>query len=416
MICLFLSSLQRLTDSSTTGYFQLFLDAVSDCLFKPLFGYFANMLNSLATGDVVPLLLFLLALDTLKTLTAYLGWVKPNTRLGRIVYGKVDQHVIMMALSELGYKPDAQRREVKKLQRLARKASTDAGVKPENAAEQLIVLLAKYIVYFPESGEYGGRTLTRSNFYINTMEIAHSPEDSKIMATIMLHLVRAQGRTKKPDVIIAPKGGNPLFASIVSDVFGSHLLLAKGKSDKSRIRILGNDINVHFRINYEGSQDILDSENQKFSCILMDCNTSGGSQLCDILSELKDIEDEKTGVHGLETPKEAYVLFRADTEHLDIEQKFKDRGCKLYRFFDLDEHTKEAIYNFRCRCSEAGRMPDPYEFDDMAEAKNILRYIQDNGKLYYNPKPRKVFRLQRHHDKQIDQNVEDKKTEPSSKE
>lgn len=372
------------------------LQSIWVALIQPILGYLSMVFKELSEGNVVSLLLMFLALDTIRTIIAHLGYIKPNTRLGRIVYGKYDQQIMMLALEELGYDPVAQRREVKKWRRLAKQSSIQSGVTSRNAAEQLIVLLAKYIVRFPEHGEYGGRTLTTSKYYINTMEISHYPEDAKTMATIMMQLIRKDDSRLKPEVIITPKGGNPLFANIVSDVLTSHLLLAKASTDKSRANIAGNDSKTRFTINFEGSKKILDTTSKKkLSCILLDCNTSGGSQLCDILSDIDDILGSCEDIICLKKPKKAYVLFRADDGKVDIEKKFSDRGCKLIRFFDLDEETKGLIYNFKSRCDAEGRIPDPYELDDIDEARTILKRIKNKKKCYYNAdikqrKPQKV--------------------------
>lgn len=360
---------------------QLF-ESIWNAVIYPILSYISSVLNSLSTGDVVPLLLTILALDTIRTLIAYLGWVQPHTKLGRLIYGKHDQHIMRLALEELGYDPIAQKRETKKWHRLAKKSSTLSGITSKNAAEQLIVLLAKYIVGFPESGEYGGRTLTTSKYYINTMEISHCPEDAKIMATIMMQLIRKNNSSQKPDVIITPKGGNPLFANIVSSVLGSDLLLAKASTEKSRAKIAGDDAKTRFIINFEGSKKVVDSDKRK-QCILLDCNTSGGSQLCDILSEISEILEKSSNTINLEKPSKAYVLFRVDDGKVEIEKKFSDRGCKLIRFFDLDEETKGLIFEFQKRCEAECRVPDPYELDDINEARVILRRIKEKKKYYY---------------------------------
>lgn len=365
-----------------TPIFEL-LKSIWMTFIQPVFCYFSSVFSDLSEGNVVPLILMFLALDTIRTLIAYLGWIRPNTRLGRIIYGRYDQHVMMMALEELGYDPIAQKREVKKWRRLAKQSSTQSGVTSENAAEQLIVLLAKYIVKFPEHGEYGGRTLTTSNYYINTMEISHYPEDAKTMAAIMMQLIRKDDSQLKPQVIITPKGGNPLFANVVSEVLSSHLLLAKASTDKSRANIVGNDPKTRFAINFEGARKILDTSEKKLTCILLDCNTSGGSQLCDILSDIGDILDNCDDTIHLAKPRKAYVLFRADDGKVNIEQKFADRGCKLIRFFDLDEETKGLIYGFKSRCDAERRVPDPYELDDIYEARSILKKIKEKEKCYY---------------------------------
>lgn len=325
----------------------------------------------------------ILSLDTIRAIIAMLGWVKPDSKIAWLIYGRYDRNLIRNALEDLGFSNVKQDRIIKNMRELANDAVQNSGVKKEEAATQLIVLLAKYIVKFQSPIQYGGKKLTKSNYYIDTMEISHYPDDKKIMATIMMHLICSdESDTKKPDIIVTPKGGNPLFAQEVANVLNADLLIAKSSSDKSKISMVGNDPKMLFKINYEGSWNAIDARNQA-QCIVLDCNTSGGSQLLEIISDIRHLINKGKNNIAIQNPQDVYVLFRADNEGDEIDKKFEDRNCHLIRFFDLDEDIKTLLYAFRERCEKEGRKPDFYFQEDVDEASTILEKIKKKGKLYY---------------------------------
>ncbi len=333
----------------------------------------------------VDILTFLLTLDTLRAVLAFLGWVNPRSKFGRIIYGKQDTHIISAALQELGYSADSSNAIIQRMKKNAKFLSESSGITDTNAAEHLVAMLANYIVKFENKIQYGVDSISQSNFYIDTMEIPHNERDLQEMSAIMSQLInthRKKHRKKKPKIIATPKGGNPLFTKEVAKPMGANLILAKGKKDKSRASgIQENTIN-DFRTNYEGFWTVLNGEPHQ-SCIIVDCNTSGGSQLLDIVKNIRNLVQNEGHAAKIQEPDEAYVLFRADLDGEAIDQKFADVNCALIRYFDLDEATKEKLYQLKTACEAKGRRVSVYYEEDKTEINNIISSLKDNKKFYY---------------------------------
>lgn len=332
------------------------------------------------------ILTFLLALDTLRAVIAFLGWINPRSKFGRIIYGKQDVHIISAALQELGYSSDSSDAIAQKMEETARSFSGNASITEENAAEHLVALLANYTVKFDRAIQYGGRSISHSCFYIDTMEIPHNEADMQEMASLMCQLInskRANKSEEKPNVIATPKGGNPFLAKEVARVMSSDLMISKSSTDKSRVSGLGEHTINEFKINYEGSWTVFDSQLEQ-SCIVVDCNTSGGSQLLDIVQSIRNLITKEGTSAKLQEPDEAYVLFRADLDGENIDQKFSDVNCSLFRYFDLDEDTKEDLYKLKQACQERGRSVSVYYPEDKADIQRIIESLKRNKKFYYN--------------------------------
>lgn len=323
----------------------------------------------------------LLSLDTIRALIAMTGWVKPEAKFSWIIYGRYERNLIVTGLKELGFQPQKSEEISKNLRTVSENERAIYGITEKNAAEQLVILISKYIVYFDRPIQYGGTRTTTSSYYINTMEMSHDEKDKQIMTSIMAHLYAKKGNSSKPEVIITPKGGNPLFAQAVAKHYAANFVVAKSKGDKSRITSVADDAGTDFRINYEGSWNVATSLNTQ-NCIIVDCNTSGGSQLIDIVNDLRRISSQAKNVK-IPTPTAAYVLFRADSgkEH-DINQKFQDNKCKLYRFFDLDEELKKQIYQLK-QSVGADRLPDLYYADDKKQVDDIIRHMKEKKLFFY---------------------------------
>ncbi|OUO37943.1 hypothetical protein [Flavonifractor sp. An306] len=333
--------------------------------------------------------LALLALDTVRAILAMLGWVPRQTKiLGKIIYGNYDRQLITEGLKELGF-THQQSEEIKKdLKSSSDKTLNTNGITPQNAAQHLIALLAKYIVYFDTHIQYGGSGLTASRYYINTMEISHNNADKKKLVAIMSYLyasVNTDGR--KPDIVATPKGGNPLFAIDFAQHYSSEFIMIKSKEDKSRIVSITEDPTRDFNINYEGSWGVKERAKKVHSqkCIILDCNTSGGSQLIHAIEELSEIASRCKDFH-LEAPNAAFVLFRVDSGKTDIDQKFSDHACTLYRFFDLNEDIKKSIYELNKKATAEHREPDIYYRDDASQIDKIISMMKEKELFYYSPK------------------------------
>lgn len=88
---------------------------------------------------------------------------------------------------------------------------------------------------------------------------------------------------------MTPKGGNPLFAQAVANHYAASFIVAKSQNDKSRITSVAGDAITDFKINYEGSGCVEEDHDCTQNSIIVDCNTSGGSQLIDIANDLRRI-------------------------------------------------------------------------------------------------------------------------------
>lgn len=332
----------------------------------------------------------LLSLDTIRAIIAMTGWVKPEAKYAWIIYGRYERNLIVTGLKELGFQPQKSEEISRNLRKVSENERDTYGITAENAAEQLVVLIAKYIVHFDQPIQYGGTRTTTSSYYIDTMEMAHDEKDKQLMESIMVHLYSSKGNATKPEVIVTPKGGNPLFALAVANYYAANFVIAKSKSDKSRITSVGNDAYTDFQINYEGSWNVLTSVNDQ-QCVIVDCNTSGGSQLIDIVNDLRTIAS-KAGNAKIMAPTEVYVLFRADSgqaSDIDIDRKFEDNKCKLYRFFDLDEELKEQIYQLKQSVGN-DRSPDLYYESDRQRVEKIILRMKEKDLFFYASSDEKI--------------------------
>lgn len=323
----------------------------------------------------------LLSLDTIRAIIAMTGWVKPEAKLSWIIYGRYERNLVTAALKELGFQKQKSEEILKNLSEVAENERDAYGITNDNAAEQLIILIAKYIVHFNKPIQYGGRKTTTSSYYIDTMEMAHNEKDKQMMGAIMAHLYSSKGNKVKPEIVVTPKGGNPLFGLSVAEYYSADFIIAKSKNDKSRVTTVGNDAYMDFRINYEGSWSISGSlGDQKY--IIVDCNISSGSQLIDTANDLRKI---MASLGGAKTgsPTEVYVLFRADSSaERDIDRKFDDNQCRLYRFFDLDEELKEEIYQLKKSVGDE-RSPEMYYKNDKERVEKIIQHMREKGLFFY---------------------------------
>lgn len=350
---------------------------------------FSDTINNIISN--VPLLIIagILGVDSIRAVIAALGIFDPNSKLGRIIYGKRDRAIVSSALRDLGYSSETSDDIVIKMNNIAKEAfMANSGVNSEDAAVQLIIMLSKYILKFNDMILYGGRSLTQSNYYIDTMEISHNRSDKQKIAAIMIYLLYANIQNKKaPEVLVTPKGGNPLFVQEIAANLNSHLLVAKASTDKSRIAIAGNSnySKDEFFVNYEGSWWLSEFE-KKRSCVIVDCNTSGGSQLLDIVKDVRLFVEKNKDTIMIYAPSDVFVLFRADIEGDNIDAVFSSHQCTIHRFFDLDEEAKAKMYRLKEDRQKKGRSLSYYSDEDVDAAKDIIHYLESKNLFYYHSK------------------------------
>lgn len=353
-----------------------------------------NILNTISSSVPLLIISLILGADSIRAVIASLGIFDPGTTLGRIIYGKYDRAIVKTVLKDLGYSAATSDEMVLNMKKIPQSVfMANAGVSAEDAAEQLIIMLSKYMFKFSDVILYGGAKLTESNYYIDTMEISHNKEDKQKLAAIMIYLLKSEWTGKKtPEVVVTPKGGNPLFVQEVANNLHAHLIVAKSETDKSRIKLTDGAAypRQEFFVNYEGSWFLSETKQAK-SCVVVDCNTSGGTQLLDIVKEIRLINDNTklTGTIKMQAPSNIFVLFRADTDGEDIDKKFEGHGCKIHRFFDLDEMAKEKMHALRHSCEQKGRLPSYYIEEDIKGAREIVQYLKEHSLYHYNWKKAK---------------------------
>lgn len=337
------------------------------------------------------LICILLSVDSLRAVIAMLGIVPRNHKwkwLSQLVYGKYDRIVLYEALKDLGYPHRDSEALVAGLQRSAPATRPASGVNEENVTMHILSVLASYIQKYPRNIQYGGRTPSNSIYYIDTMEAVHHTDARNIMADAMVTLISDRFHDRKPDIIFTPKGGNPIFAKAVADTFGAKLVVVKPQNDKSRVTLSDPNLQEEFLLfesNYEGSWDITaHTDSQKQFGVVIDCNASGGSQLHEIACDLNRLID-KLGTScrlNIEKITDVFVLFRADTKHQDVDQRFRDLGLSIHRFFDLQEADKEALY--RLHEIHSDKTPvDVYSPADQTEIRSILDHLDAEKELFW---------------------------------
>lgn len=327
----------------------------------------------------------ILSLDTIRAIIAMTGWVKPDKKYSWIIYGRYERNLIISALKELGFTPQKSKKISNKLSDVSKEVYSGIGVSEDNVVEWLIALLAKYIVKFDKPIQYGGRRTTKSYYYIDTMGLSHCEEDLKVLSSIMIHLYNKKSSDSiKPDVIVTPKGGNPLLGLQVARHYGSVFVMAKSDADKSRITSVDENNKMNFLINYEGAWNIDEFNDGGGKCIIIDCNTSGGSQLLNIVKDITNISNNEQ--LNINNPNEAYVLFCADDQVADINKRFKSHNCSLYRFFDLDEELKEMLYSLKNKCKTNDIEVDIYFNLVSDDISKIIDRIKEKNKYYYEDK------------------------------
>lgn len=327
-------------------------------------------------GDLsTAIILIFLSLDSIRWIISSLGIVNPDAKYAWLIYGKYDRQLLGSVLKDLGFSHAQQDYIDRGMRKVANEVTCDEITK-DNAALQLIILLAKYIVKLPTNSKYGVHTPSKSEYYVDTMEAAHNDADRSKMVSIIKCLIESSG--SPPNIVITPKGGNVLLAKDVAYLYSAHYLMAKDFSDSSKVTAL--DQRMEFMINYEGSFDIVDSKDSNVS-IVLDCNTSGGGQLLNIVKDISKRRSAKPCPIGVPSPEKAFVLFRVDDSKRKLDEEFANNGCSLVRYFDLDEEIKKQLFELKTS-SENGK-PDYYYLEDRTRAQSILDILEKNGKLFY---------------------------------
>lgn len=350
----------------------MFMTATAGETSLNFFDWLTSFFGELSTTIII----IFLSLDSIRWVISTLGIVNPNAKYAWIIYGKYDRQLLRSVLKDLGFSHAQQDFINRRIHSIAEEVTSN-DVTKENAAIQLVILLAKYIVKLPTNSKYGVNTPSKSEYYIDTMEASHDRHDLSKMVSIMKFLIEGSGTS--PNIIITPKGGNVVLAKDVAYLYSAHYLMAKDFLDSSKLT--AEDKKIEFMVNYEGSFGIIDSSNSNVS-IVVDCNTSGGGQLLNIIRDIADRRKDPKCTIGVPVPQNAFVLFRVDDSKKMLSEEFINNKCPLIRFFDLDEETKKQLYSLKTSSSEPNK-PNYYYATDRERAQKILDSLDQKRKLFY---------------------------------
>lgn len=330
------------------------------------------------------IILLVLGFDTLRFVVASTGWISPSAPvLGKFLYPKYDVMIIRESLKELGLSNKEVDSQIKKMKR----KEIDYLLNMKDVPEKVLYILSKNIKKFDNGISYGYRNIVHSNYYINTMEAVHNKNSLDFLAQAMVHLICSHQKPEDIDFIIVPKGGNPLLAKSVTEKMHKYMIITKDFNDSARAKAY-NDEPESFWIDYEGMETFLeyrDNKKKKYRGIIVDCNTSGGTQLLNIVNNINRFIDEKE--LQLEHINNVYVLFQLvkigrNKKAIDIDKKFADSNAMLYRYFDLDEDDKRGMFDIKRE-----EYSEYYDAKDDGRLDIILNKIKEKKHYHYSKKP-----------------------------
>lgn len=330
------------------------------------------------TSILTTLILCILSLVTLRDVMVKFG-LKPKWKLLQGWFeANYEKEILFQVLKDLGLN-QSQIGEVRKKNETLYKGYTTKKI--DHYEECLVALLANYTYPLLGNKEYGNETRESSQYYIHTMEMVHNEENLRRLSLIMYNLiVRDKANSKQLDFIIVPKGGNPFLAKCVSEMLKVDLLVLKGSQEESSLKIsVDEDSLTYFKINFEGGNELLKKQKshdiKKIRGIVIDCNTSGGSQVFNAITIFNKLVEK--GTLKSEYIDTAYVLFRVD----DGKNKFDDKllntkNYRLIRYFDLNEKLKKQLYELGSE-----KLIDYTTEENISCIKNILKQIKSPGKI-----------------------------------
>jgi hypothetical protein len=210
------------------------------------------------------------------------------------------------------------------------------------------------------------------------MEAVHDKDTLKILVELILNLIFFESNNRNikmsmPDFVIIPKGGNPILGKEVASTLGILYMLKKSDADKSKAKI-DKDMypSDYLLTNYEGSWGLDDLQKKKhLHGIIIDCNTSGGSQLINTVSEFNDLISRMK--MNIEPISKIYTLFRVDRDGTTIDNQFGRENCELKRYFDLDEKLKIKLFSMR-QNSDGEKV---LNYDNLEDKKKIDDFISE---------------------------------------
>jgi hypothetical protein len=204
---------------------------------------------------------FIGTLSTVRFFLKVMCIIPENWKIYKWLHQDYDINVVSRSLMHLGFTKNESSACIEKIKIAGRKVKSQICYSKKNQLLHLIALLSKYTFKFDKEILYGKNTLSKSKFYINTMEASHNNNDLKMMSNLITDLID-DAIKKTPDFIVTPKSGNPFLCNAVSEHYGNSdkgfCLLKKQNDERSSARIsLKEDPINFFRTNFEGSNRLL---------------------------------------------------------------------------------------------------------------------------------------------------------------
>lgn len=289
------------------------------------------------------IIIYFLGVMTLRELIAFSGLIPKDMKFSWIIYNTYDKFIINETLKSLGI----ERKDVINVIKEKKFTKDYHKINKDN----LIEIISKYIIYHEGKVEYGYKTPINTTYYISTVEASYDSEYLSWMCFLMNDLVldtyKKMRIKKMPDFILTPKGGNTHLGRIYADNRKILFLTSKYSVKSTYVTFLKNEYEYNLKTNYEGSWKLLETLSKNGSIdklygIVVDCNTTTGEQILDMM---KDFNKLVTDLNlNIDEVTDAFTLFRpVDNKKCDIDEKFKNHGFMLHRYFDLSEENKELI-------------------------------------------------------------------------
>lgn len=316
-------------------------------------------------------ILLILALFSIRDIIAAFGNIPRNNKwYSKWIYGSYDENLVAKVLSDWGFADKTTREIDNSMKNIAKQSKK---IEINNYFERLILLLAKYTMIFSSDMNYSKDI--NSKYYIDTME-ASTDSDALIEMTELMVTLINKCKISRFDVIVVPKGGNVELAQAVAMKYKAKLVVVKDKDDDSRATSIDGYSKEFYKVNIEGSWELFD--NRKGRAILMDCNTSKGSQLINAAIEFNTAID-----CGMKAKKitDVFVLYRVDDGNTRIDSMFKDHGCVLHRYFDLNEDYKEQLYTLNS--NHIRKNTTIYDKKVRNEIDSIIQQLREGNALAF---------------------------------
>jgi len=234
--------------------------------------------------------------------------------------------------------------------------------KKERTYKGAIELLSKCIIKADDNETYkfgsDDGCKHKSCYYVDSQGFAQKKENCRELYDIMVYLIKRVEMDYK--YVFSIKGGNIPLAATFS-IYDSDVLSIMPKDRNEEV---DSGSSTDFEINYEGFRFLIDkakqNENNKIKGIAITCNLSNGGAFLNSIKKYNDkIEElQKNGIitRNIKKIENVYILYRAITGDT-LDNNFNKAGLKCYRYFDLDDNSKEILYSIKNKEKEIHDFP-----------------------------------------------------------